>query len=158
MPQEQGVTVTPQDLAMLQDNSQVNNFVEFAEMMVHDDENIPLWARKEFWGFINKENVLSRSNDKDRRRSENRFRILSNLDMMSHPAYHLTIKRIRDLQNVMHRNTIETNRSLDGFERQALTTQIKQIITNARPDSLPDNSFMGKVKKKLGFGKKDGED
>jgi hypothetical protein len=130
-------------------------FVEFAELMVKD-ETIPLDIKDMFWGFLNKEAVLSRSDQKDRRRSENRYAILRNFYLMSKPQYKVDINEIIDMQNAQHRNTTKSNRSFGGFERQALTTQIKELRTPRTPDPK-EKSFLSGIKNRLGFGHKEGE-
>lgn len=128
------------------------DFVKFARLMV-EDQTIPMSVRHDYWGFLNKERILTISGDKDRIRSENRLCILRNLEMMGMPHYSVDITMIREFQNTQNRNTIQTSRSVNGFERQALTTQIKQIITN-KDATRQEKGFLTGLKRKLGFGKK----
>lgn len=123
---------------------------EFAEFMVKD-ETVPKSMRDMFWGFLNKETTLSRSDQRDRRRAENRFAILRNFYMMSKPQYKVDIMEIIEIQNGQHRNTVKNNRSFGGFERQALMTQIKELRTPKAPE-VHDTGFLGSIKNKLGFG------
>lgn len=127
--------------------------VQFAELMVKD-ETIPPNIKRMFWGFLDKETILSRSDNKDRRRAENRFAIIRNLYMMGKPQYKIDINEIVEIQNAQQRNTIENNRSYGGFERQALTTNIKEIRT-PRIQEKKDSGFFTKLGSKFGFGSKE---
>lgn len=127
--------------------------VQFAELMVND-ETIPKAIKDMFWGFLDKETILSRSDNRDRRRAENRFAIIRNLYMMGKPQYKIDINEIVEIQNAQQRNTIENNRSYDGFERQALTTNIKEIRT-PRLAEKKDSGFFTKLGSKFGFGNKE---
>lgn len=126
---------------------------EFAEFMVVDDENIPDDVRSSLWGFICKDNILSRSNDKDRKRFENRMCIARNLKMMMMPSHEITMKELLDFANTQNRNTIQVNGSIGGFERQALTTQIKEL-RQARLPSMPQSGMLDSLKRRLGFNDK----
>lgn len=144
----------PEEMAMaLQEQPDANSFVEFADRML-EEYNIPKEVRGQYWGFINNGRVLTISNEKDRIRSENRLCILRNIMFMSMPQYKITIDMIREFSNTQNMNTINTSRSINGFERQALTTQIRQIITN-RDETKMEKGFFTGLKKKLGFGKKE---
>lgn len=127
--------------------------VQFAELMVKD-ETIPANIKNMFWGFLDKETILSRSDNRDRRRAENRFAVIRNLYMMGKPQYKIDINEIVEIQNAQQRNTIENNRSYDGFERQALTTNIKEIRT-PRTVEKKDSGFFTKLGSKFGFGNKE---
>ncbi len=126
---------------------------EFAVFSVEDNENIPSSVRSDLWGFINKGAVLSKSTDKDRKRFENRMAIARNLQLMMIPQNEITLKQLLEFQNVQQKNTIQTNRSMDGFERLALTTQIREL----KSTKLPEPHKRGPIdmfKKALGMGPK----
>lgn len=127
-------------------------FVEFAEMMV-EDQQIPEEAKRVMWGFLNKGTTLGRADFNDRKRAENRFIIMRNMMIMSRPHYEVDIVKIMGFQNAQNRHTTEVNRSINGFERQALTTQIRQVITNRQGGGdAKDAGLFAKAKKMLGFG------
>lgn len=146
----------PEELAMAMDGQpEANNFVEFADRML-EESNIPKDVRSGYWGFINNGRVLTISNDKDRIRSENRLCILRNLYFMGMPQYKINITMLREFSNTQNMNTINTSRSVNGFERQALMTQIKQLITS-RDETKQEKGFLAGFKKKLGLGPKEEE-
>lgn len=129
--------------------------VQFAELMVND-ETIPPNIKSMFWGFLDKETILSRSDNKDRRRAENRFAIIRNLYMMGKPQYRIDINELVEIQNAQQRNTIENNRSYGGFERQALTTNIKEIRVPKTQEKRDSGMFSG-LMSKMGLGNKEGK-
>jgi hypothetical protein len=144
--------ISPEEYAAMQSDMQGSEgFVEFAELMV-EDPKIPEKASKDFWGFLNKETILSRTDTNDRRRSENRFAIQRNLNMMSMPHYKVDINKLKMFQNIQQRNTTEVNRSYGGFERDRLAMQIREIRTNKSDTSDGGNSFWKGIKKKFGIG------
>ena len=130
-----------------------DGMTEFAELMINDDENIKKKTSGEWWGFFGKDTILTRSDDEDRWEAMNDFAISKNNRLMSRPYYKADINDLRDTDQVRRRFITQHRRSLAGFERQALMTQIKELRTN-RP--LPGESlgFFGSLKQKLGFGPK----
>ena len=143
--------ITPEMYDAQQMDQQLpEGFEKFAKLMIID-KKIPKEAQDDYWGFINKETILSRSGIKDLRRAENRFTILRNLDLMSKPYYKNDINKLKFYQNMQNRNTIEKSRSIDGFERQSLTTQIRQFITSQGISTGSNNGFWSGLKNKLGI-------
>ncbi len=143
--------ISPDVYAAMQGGEMPQDFVNFAKFVV-EDKKIPLEAKKEFWGFINKESVLTITDQKDRRRVENRYAILRNYMIMGQPYYKIDIKSLQNFQNIQHRNTVEASRSRGGFERDRLAMSIKEVrTTRLDPDSNKPGFFKG-VASKLGFG------
>jgi hypothetical protein len=143
--------MTPDEYAAMQSGGELpGDYVEFAKLMVHD-KRIPKDVKDDFWGFINKETILSKTDDGDRRRAENRFIILRNLKLMSEPYYKIDIDKIKSFQNVQQRNSTQILRSHQGFERSALTTQIKQVITNQKKDYDRNGNMFSGLMKKMGI-------
>ena len=137
----------------LEQQPSVDGMREFAELMVKDDENIPNKIRSDLWGFINKGSILSRSDDKDKRRFENRFCIARNLLLMMQPANDVTLEMLLEYHNTQNSNTVSGNRSYKGFERGMLATQIREIRQN-RIDAPASGGILSGLKTKLGFGPK----
>lgn len=149
--------ISPDEYAAMQGGEMPQDYTQFAKFIV-EDKKIPKEAKKQFWGFLSKESVLTISDQDDRRRVENRYAILRNYMLMSEPYYKIDINRLKDFQNIQHRNTVEASRSRGGFERDRLAMQIREVrTTRLDPDSNKTGFFKG-VASKLGFsGKKEGE-
>lgn len=129
-------------------------FHEFAKFVV-EDKKIPKNVKDRWWGFLNKDTILTRSDHKnDGWAADNDFAIRKNIHLMSQPAYKNNISELVTLDNVRRRFLTQHRRSLDGFERQALTTQIKELRTNRPAESGQTGIFAG-LKKKLGLGPKE---
>jgi len=139
--------------AMMEEGRFPDGMVEFAEMMIHD-ERIPRDVRKLWWGFINKDTILTRSdNNDDKWSADNDFAIRRNFHLMSQPAYKNDITEMVKLDNIRRRFITQHRRSIGGFERQALMTQIKELRTN-KPSDIPGTSLMASLKRKFGLGPK----
>ena len=130
---------------------------EFAEMMVEDEKNIPAAIRSKWWGFLGKDTILTRSNSNDDIwEAQNDFAIRKNHHLMSQPYYKNDINEMVDIDNTRRRFTSQHRRSIDGFERQALMTQIRELRTN-KVATESGSGFWDSVKGKLGFkAKKEG--
>ena len=149
--------MTPDEYAAMQGGEMPQDYTQFAKFIV-EDKKIPRKAKIDFWGFLNKGAVLTITDEKDRRRVENRFAIAKNYDIMAKPYYKIDINRLKELQNIQHRNTIGASRSRGGFERDRLAMQIREVrTTRLDPDSNKTGFFRG-LASKIGFsGKKEGE-
>jgi len=150
-------SISPTDYeAMMEEGKFPDGMSEFAELMIHD-EKIPALVRKLWWGFINKDTILTRSNMKnDLWEASNDFAIRRNLHLMSQPSYKNNIEEVVNLDNIRRRFTTQHRRSHDGFERQALMTQIREL-RHQTPSSDTSGGVWSGIKKKLGFGPKEKE-
>lgn len=129
------------------------DYTQFAELMIKDPK-IPAAVKKAWWGYINQDTILSRSDKEDKWAFQNSWVIQRNVEMMSRPAYRVDINELKSYENIRNRYTTQVNRSFGGFERQALMTQIKELRTN-RTASENNPGFLTKLSKRLGFGKKE---
>jgi len=127
-----------------------DSMVDFARLMVESDD-IPISVRDSLWGCINKEQTLSRTDVNERRIYENKFAMTRNLMFMCMPRHEVTFAKLLEVENAQSRMRTQINRSISGFERDRLTMQIKQIITNRENNSNKAGLWDG-VKKKLGLG------
>lgn len=146
--------ITPDDYAAMVDESRfLEGFTEFAELMIQDPK-IPKDVKEKWWGFLSKDTILTRSDgNQENWEAANDFAIRKNLHLMSQPEYKNDIEEIVKLDNIRRRFMTQHRRSVGGFERQALMTQIKELRTN-RPVSEPSRGVFGRLKGKLGFGSK----
>ena len=142
---------------LMEEGKMPEGFTEFAELMI-EDEGIPKDVWKGWWGFINKDTILTRSDGMHENwEASNDFAIRRNLHMMSQPAYKNDILEVVNLDNIRRRFMTQHRRSIGGFERQALMTQIRELKTN-RPAMEASSGLWSGIKKKFGFGeKKEGE-
>jgi len=132
--------------------------VEFTETVIEDEKNIPPHVRSKWWGFLGKDTILTRSEDKESMwDADNDFAIRRNLHLMSQPAYKNDITELVELDNVRRRFMSQHKRSIGGFERQALMTQIRELRTN-KSAAEGGGGFWQGIKGKLGFGPKSREE
>jgi hypothetical protein len=132
------------------ESNPMENMRDFADLMLEKDE-IPGDIAKDWWGFLNNDNVLTRSSSvEDRQRAMNHFHIMENIRMMSMPHYKVDIESIKTNMNVQKRFFDRQSRSIDGFERTALTTQVREIKTTPTPQK--SGSFLKGIAKKFGLG------
>lgn len=139
--------------AMMAEGKFPEGIVEFAELMIKD-ERIPEPIKEMWWGFLNKDTILTRSDGiNENWEAANDFAIRRNLQLMCQPAYKNDIIEIVELDNVRRRFITQHRRSIQGFERQALMTQIRELRSN-RPTPEASSGLWSGIKKKLGFGPK----
>ena len=129
----------------------LDGMTEFAEFSVEDD-SIPSKVKELWWGFLGKDTILTRSDtNEDKWSADNDFAIRRNIHLMSQPAYKNDVIEMVSLDNIRRRFMAQHRRSIGGFERQALTTQIRELRTN-RAVNDPGTGFFAGIKKKLGLG------
>lgn len=131
-----------------------NDMYNFAKLMIQD-KKIPQKAKSKWWGFFGKDTILTRSDAKnDRWNADNDFAIRKNFEIMSKPAYKNNINEMVDLDNIRRRFMTQHRRSIGGFERQALMTQIKEL-RSSRGEAYQNPGLWSGIKKRLGFSEKE---
>jgi len=130
-----------------------NDLYQFAKLMI-DDPKIPKESKKKFWGFMNKDTILTNSDSReDAVTAANDYAIIRNQLIMAQTSFDVNINELINLDNARRRFLTQHKRSKNGFERQGLTTQIKEIRQNRTIGEQKSGIITG-LKKKLGFGMK----
>lgn len=118
-------------LASEQEHEEAYGSMEkFTKLMV-DDVTTPQDIKDVLWGFFHKDVIIGKLSRDDREKFENRLTIARNLLLMSKPGYTITIPQILNMENAQNIFSVKCTRGEGGFERTALTTQIRQFITSS---------------------------
>jgi len=127
LPQPQYGLPDPPSLDLTKFMVEDKPFIKDSEKHIIEGD-IPEDMLHKFWGFLNKDSVVTKLDHRDLALSKIRFKRAKLAYMMSTPRQEFTYQTIRHLNNLEHKSEMKNRRSLDGFEREMQTRQTQAMI------------------------------
>ena len=129
----------------------------FAREMLDSSSEISDEIRKDNFGFLGKDTILTKLEGDDKWQTANDIAISRNYNIMSVPAYAKNIGEMVLNEQVRRRMVCQAKRAGAGFERTSLTTSVKEIKTSPLPREV-NSGIISSLKNKLGIGDKSGQE